>query len=421
MARLTARAPAWLLILAIALAVRLAAGFWWQSRMAAGQFYFPDSASYWELGKAIADDQPYAYPTSEFRVFRAPGYPLMLAALFRLLGDDVSVMAARALSALLGTAAVAIVMAWTARLFDRRAALLSGWIVALYPGAVSMSALVLSEAPFCPWMLGQLAMWGLAWRAGTLSRALGCAAAAGGCAALATLVRPSWILFTPLAIGIGLVFVEDRRRQLSLAAVLLTAFAVGMLPWWVRNARVTGHFVVTTLQLGASLYDGLNPSATGASDMRYVDQFAAGHPPPGDDVEYRLNQQLTRAAIDWAMAHPGRVVELAWIKFTRTWNLWPNEPGLRGWPLRLAVMMGYAPLLAAGMAGAVRTSRRGWPYVLAWLPALYFALLHTIFVGSIRYREPAMLALAVLAAGWLSESAPRIEFRPGDTAAPARG
>ncbi len=66
----------------------------------------------------------------------------------------------------------------------------------------------------------------------------------------------------------------------------------------------------------------------------------------------------------------------------------------------------YVPLLAAGLYGAWRLSARGWPFVLCWLPAVYFSLLHMIFVGSLRYREPAMLGLIVLAAagchGWLS-------------------
>ena len=52
-----------------------------------------------------------------------------------------------------------------------------------------------------------------------------------------------------------------------------------------------------------------------------------------------------------------------------------------------------------------RFTPRGWPYVLAWLPAVYFTLLHVVFIGSIRYREPAMLALAVLAAGVIAGAA----------------
>ena len=188
---------------------------------------------------------------------------------------------------------------------------------------------------------------------------------------------------------------------------MLAGFLVMMLPWWVRNYRVTGHFVPTTLQVGASLYDGWNPQATGASDMRFVPEFETAQRNSDADTrrrgfEYRLDRRFRQAAWDWAWANPGRVVQLAGIKFLRIWNFWPNEPSFAAWPVRLAVLVTYLPLMLLAALGC--GGRAGWPGVLCWLPAVYFTLLHTIFVGSIRYRQPAMLGLIVLAAGYLASS-----------------
>jgi hypothetical protein len=196
-----------------------------------------------------------------------------------------------------------------------------------------------------------------------------------------------------------------------------------MLPWWMRNAQITGRFVPTTLQVGASLYDGLNPDANGASDMRFVETFAAlerAEPPQAtDDVfEYRLDRRMADSALNWAWAHPGRAGQLAWIKFTRIWNVWPNETAFRSWPARLILLFTYVPLLVLSLIGAWRFTAWGWPYTLAWLPAVYLTMLHVVFVGSIRYREPAMMALAVLAAGVLA-GARRKSENMGSTAEPS--
>ena len=190
---------------------------------------------------------------------------------------------------------------------------------------------------------------------------------------------------------------------------MFAGFIVVMLPWWVRNYRVTGHFVPTTLQVGASLYDGWNPQATGASDMRFVPEFEEAQRSSdadraaGEGFEYRLDHRLRQAAWDWACANPGRVVQLAAIKFLRLWNFWPNEPSFSAWPVRLAVLADLPAAGAAGRLGFAAGGGRGWPGVLCWLPAVYFTLLHMVFVSSIRYRQPAMLGLIVLAAGYLAE------------------
>jgi 4-amino-4-deoxy-L-arabinose transferase-like glycosyltransferase len=442
-------------ILLGAFVLRLAAGYWWQQRLPEGvKFGFPDSEAYWALAQKIADRQPYEL-NPDRRVFRTPGYPALLAYLYRLdlcrlAGDEPPVMWARAINAFLGVLAVVAVMVLTAMLFDRKTAALAGAITAVYPSAISMSTFVLAEAPFCPLMLLQLIFWIKAWRARATKRKFRFAFGAGLVAGLATLVRPSWLLFTPLAVVFGtvgvLVFsrnpfgrkndhsaspqeenppasyrpsvtVVDRSfpQHALIGAALILGFVAAMSPWWYRNWKITGHFVPTTLQVGESLYDGLNPQATGASDMRFVDDFrsqlraedakAVSGEVPQTGFEERLDNRMRDAAIDWAAGHPASVIRLAGIKFLRIWNVWPNEASLRHWGLRLVLMLAYLPVLLFAIHGAWRFARCGWPYVLCFLPAVYFTCLHVVFVGSIRYRQPAMLPLIAIAAGAMVQAA----------------
>lgn len=394
-----------ILLLAIAFVLRLAAGWAWQSRLE-GRFGMGDSESYWTLGRAIAQGKPYECGPEHARVFRTPGYPVLLAPILWWLGDNQNaVLAARAEAALLGTLAVAAVW-WLARLlFDQRAALLAAALATFYPGAVALGALILSEAPFCPLMLLQLVLWTLAWRAPTRMQTTLFGFCGGLAAGAATLMRPSWLLFTPMAAVVGMLAAMKRRdawflRHAAIASCMILGLVAAMLPWWVRNYRVTGCFVPTTLQVGASLYDGWSPEATGASNMDFMSRFVAdGRDAESEDFERQLDRRLRTEAVAWAEANPGRVLQLAGVKFLRMWNIWPNEPRLTSWPIRLGVFFTYTPLLVFAIIGAWRTFGRGWPYILCWLPAVYLTLLHTVFVSSIRYREPAMLAMLALAAG----------------------
>jgi 4-amino-4-deoxy-L-arabinose transferase-like glycosyltransferase len=436
-----------ILILCGALAVRIAAGLWWQQRLPQDQpFAFPDSWAYWQLAQRVADGEPYGL-NPDRRVFRTPGYPLMLSALYLLAENQPPVIWTRFLNACLGTLAVGAVMGLARLLFDRSASLIAGGIAAVYPSAVSMSTFVLAEAPFCPLMVLHLILWMVAWRSPGVGRQFAWAVAGGSIAGLATLMRPSWLLFVPFSLAVGLAgsFVWPGRsgaaagpsgnddglghgagpsaaawgraapgaRHVLIGLGMIVGLIAAMAPWWIRNWRVTGHFVPTTLQVGESLYDGLHPGATGASEMSFVDHFrrelrvrdALGQSPEiqTQTFEQRLDQRMRRAAVRWAREHPGRVAELAWIKLVRMWNVWPNEASLSNPLMRLVLCSTYVPVLLLALVGGWRFVGRGWPYVLCFLPAVYFTGLHVIFVGSIRYRQPAMLPLIAIAAGMLGE------------------
>jgi hypothetical protein len=422
-------------VLVVAFALRLAAGWAWQSRLD-GRFGMGDSDSYWKLGSAIAQGQSYELGEERMLAFRTPGYPILLAPVIRFIGDGyAAIMVARAEAALFGTLAVLMVWWLTRLLFDDRTALLAAALAAFYPGAIVLSFLLLSEAPFCPLMLLQLVLWILAWHSPSPGRRAFFGISAGLAGGAATLMRPSWLLFTPLAAVMQLVMRThegdggdcrkessqdgknlsrqpppslwlSKRREFVLACWILLGLGVMMSPWWIRNALVIGRFVPTTLQTGASLYDGLNPLATGSSNMDFVTRFQAEEQQrmelsPGEgaeSLELRLDRRLRDESLAWVRANPGQAVQLAGIKFLRMWNVWPNEARFSSWPVRLAVLFTYTPLLIFAIIGGWRTFRRGWPYRLCWLPAGYLTLLHIIFVSSLRYREPAMLALLALAA-----------------------
>jgi len=408
------RVPIWLPLTAILLAalmLRLAAGWYWQSQRPVDRpFVFGDSESYWELARSVAHGEPYQFGTPDAKVFRTPGYPVVLSLVFLLGSEQPSPLAARFISALCGTIAVAGVYGLARSLFDRRAGLIAAAMIAVYPGAIVLSAVVLSEAPFAPLAVLHLGCWALAWKAIRTSAMLAYGTCGGLLAAAATLMRPSWLLFVPFALIVG--SLDHRRaRHWSIGAAMLCGLAIGMAPWWIRNWQVVGHFVPTTLQVGASLYDGLNPRATGGSEMNFVAEFERSEREvvgATEPLEYRLDQRLRRAAIEWAASHPLAVLELAGIKFARMWNVWPNEPQFRGWGVRLAVLVTYMPLLALGAIGVWRYRGMGFPVALCWLPAVYLALLHVVFVSSMRYREPAMLPMAALAAAVLARAGPSL-------------
>ena len=257
---------AWLLTLAAI--VRLGAAVYWHQHWH-GQFVFGDSQGYFELARTIAHGQPYQLPSGE-QVFRAPGYPLLLSPVLWLFDGAHAVWAARLESCLFGSLTVLAVAFWAGQVFGPRAAWIAGLIMAIYPEAVAISVPVLSEAPFCLLVAMNLALWTAAWkrctqcshhaprddcphaepkayfspqRSGYLLALL-----SGVSAGVATLIRPSWILFLPFAFACSLLD-GQRRQQMLIAATMFAAFVVVMLPWWVRNYRACGRFVPTTLQV----------------------------------------------------------------------------------------------------------------------------------------------------------------------------
>jgi 4-amino-4-deoxy-L-arabinose transferase-like glycosyltransferase len=412
------------LILLLALAVRLSAALWWD-QLASNEgrlFRFGDSDSYWHLAKDIAQGLPYQYGSENASIFRAPGYPLLLSTMAWIDPEKKAVWIARVLGCLLGTVVVALTMMATMRFKNPSATLISGLCVAFYPGAIGMSVTILSEQLFVPLMMLHLLLVNR-WlnipdsttqesksdrpkNPSSISAAPMLACLSGAIAGIAILTRPSFLLFIPLFAVVS--FLTNPRKSLVVNITLAgLGIAACMLPWWYRNYRITDRFVPTTLQVGASLYDGLHQGASGGSDegMKFSKEFATQlteeeRKPERhleSTFEYRLNRRLQSAAIEWSKQNPTEVAKLAASKFLRTWNPWPPAVELSSFWVRLTDSIGCFGVLVLSAIGFFAYRDRWKEMYIFLLPTLYFTLLHMVFVGSIRYRQPAVVALCVLA------------------------
>ncbi len=400
------RAAAWptlAIILAMGLALRVLAAFAVQgyADRLGKPCLFGDTTIYVELARAIREGRQFVVDQSgvPHHALRTPGYPAFIAACQALFGERL--LPVRLVQAALGTLGIYFVYRLVDRAVgDRKAAILAAGLAAVEPYGIGLGALILSEGVFIPLMLAGL--WGLSvlWtRRGEAPPRHEAAVAIGmgiGQGA-AILVRPSWALMVPIllacwVIGAG----RERSRALRNALLVAAAAAVVMAPWWVRNARVFGRFVPTALWVGASLYDGLSPTATGASDMVFL-----GEPGVVELDEVAQDAALRRRAVDFALSHPGRAVELAAIKAARFWSPWPNAETLRSPLAAWASAVVTIPLFGLAALGTWECRRDGRALVLLLGPLVYFMILHMIFVSSIRYRIPGFLpALGLAAVGW---------------------
>jgi 4-amino-4-deoxy-L-arabinose transferase-like glycosyltransferase len=407
-------------ILGLAFAIRCGAAWFWQEQVerAGVDFRFGDSQSYWVIASNIANHGVYQYGSEHAKIFRAPLYPILLAP-WAWIGSGAPngsvTWGVRCMGCLLGVGAVACVMWMTLWIANANTALFAGLLASVYPGAIGMSIFILSEAISTPLFLLSCGMMlgGLRCRNHRPTFFL----AAGVAFGLSCLARPSWSLWPAVAIPYCYLAtkpstcVSGRVAILSLAAFCLGAVAV-MAPWWVRNYQVTGKWVPTTLQVGASLYDGWHPGASGSSDenMDFVipfliaqnleDETLAKQGQPLESTrEWRVDRRMRQAALAWAWENPSDVIRLSLVKFTKMWSPLPVAREVPWW-IRGAEGFAYVALVLGAWVGAWqwRRERGAW---LAWMPCLYLGLLHTVFIGSVRYRQPAVMLLCPLAAvGW---------------------
>ncbi len=415
----------WVLLLALGLRIGAALSVHTYLESAGRDFLIAgDAAGYWELGQKLAAGEDYSLYTPPRQAMRMPGYPVFLAASIQLGGKRL--LPVRLLQAFVGTAACWFVYLLGTMLVDKRSGLLAAALAAVSPTFVGFTPLILSETLFAATLLVSLilmAKLAVEWpllgqptdgRTGgtteTSARSrcrIWLAIGTGIAVGVACYVRPSWLLTAPLFCGIHLLMTWIGRSHTatghtravmtakSLECVfVVVGLAVALAPWTIRNSRVIGHAIPTTLWVGPSLYDGLNPQATGDSDMDFFEEDNL----LGTMTEYEMDREYRRRSWEFVRENPGRSVQLGLVKISRLWKPWPNADQFRQWWLCLIVAAFFLPTVGFALFAAVRRRCDVRCLLLTAGPVIYFTAIHSVFVGSLRYRLPAEYPLLILSA-----------------------
>ena len=403
-------------ILVIALLLRIGAAFAVDGYLnEAGRPFLieGDANGYWELAENISAGKDYSIYSPPRYILRVPGFPVLLSASICMFGN--SILAARLILAVIGTACCWLTYLLGKRVADRTAGIAAALYVAINPIHIGNNVLILSETWFTFWMMLSLLCVARFFVAPKLdsqpeqSPLAGKALLTGALIGLTVLVRPGFLPWTGIvcvAILMGwkssaagecsVRRVPIRNRILQCGAIVLGCGMV-MLPWAIRNYRVTGHVVITSLWSGPSLYDGLNPNADGTSDMQFFED---------DQVmtkmsEFQMNEHYKQKAVEFVRRQPAKAVSLAIPKAKQYLSPVPNSLNGRGWAIRAGCISVWLLMLLGLTMGLKSQATSKACLLLSTGPFLLFLLVHMVFVGSVRYRLPVEFPLAVLAAiGW---------------------
>jgi 4-amino-4-deoxy-L-arabinose transferase-like glycosyltransferase len=260
------------------------------------------------VGHQAGDHGPLAY--------RPPGYPIFLAAIYKVFGLGHRVYAARLVQAFTGTAVVALVAAIGWMLWGPIVGLVGAAIAAVYPPLVYVGESMYSESVFLPVMLASVAAALMFRRShGKLRWAL----ATGVLSGIGVLVRPNAAALAPglLLLVWGVRPPRLSVRSLAAPAVTLACMLVVVAPWTIRNALVLHHFVPVTTELGntmAGTYNDetrLSPERPAAwTEPRLTREYGHYYRGRGLD-DATLDQKLRSAAIGYIGKHP-----------TYLWEVW---------------------------------------------------------------------------------------------------
>ena len=368
-----------------------------------------------QMDAAYHDQWAHALVSGETFVegpyFRAPLYPIFLAAVYKVFGHDY--MVARLIQSLVGSLSCGLVFLIGRRAFGRLVGGLAGfaaasyWVLIYFDGELLIPALIV----FLDLVMILLLLRALR-SPSRISHLL-----PGLALGLSAIARPNVLLFAPaVVLWLVVVYRPAWRRSLTYAGFFGLGCVLVILPVTVRNYVVGKDRVLIASQGGVNFYIGNNPASDGhtaivpgtpgdwwggyRASIARAEQAMGRSLAPSEVSRYYYRQA---AAFWWNQ--PGKALELTARKLWLFWNRREisNNKGMYFWTERFTPVVRWLPL-GFGVIGPLGITG----LVLCWrrrrdlFPVCGFVVVYMIsvvlFFCTARYRVPVLGPLMLLAA-----------------------
>jgi len=395
-----------LLLLLISLAVDLGFGFAYKFRLSPDQLDADELEYYKMAGQMMGG-------TLHLTARRTLGFPLLIASV-RSINDNFLFLQA-VICALFSFSAPLLFLVVRKVTRSTGAAALSGLALALWPPVIFYGVSLYSEALALPVFL--LALWALPVGSRTHATVKGFrwkqAAAAGLLLAIATQVRPMYLIMTPFIAIIIAIEEADLRAAFRRLLVVALAYVAVTLPWSIYMTERFHHPILITSNGGETLSGGLNPKLlepwaerrklVGGRDVwvgpgKWLTPHQNGYLAPAElalpyDQQDALMRERTMA---WIKANPGAAVQLESCKFLYMWGLYHIS---KNGPAQL--LFGNLPtlaLLAMALFGFIRVPEARTALARFWVLPFFVSAVALISWGSWRFRQPGDAGLVAFCA-----------------------
>lgn len=344
-----------------------------------------DAKNYSAMARQLLEQGIYGYDSRDPNAYVTPGYPLFLAAIFRIVGyqqrDPLPWV--RFAQILLSMLTIIMLFRLSCRIAGRAAGLLAAAISAVYPPFIWANGAILTEVLATFLLVGYLLWQHIAIRRQSLLHAW----IAGLWLGLTVLVRPEFLPALFAVYGyFWLARIENRRRLLLMFSTGLLGIILILMPWWIRNAVTLHRFIPLATQT--------NPLMAGTYPNN---QFSDGM---GVDTQGKTEKEIALERIRVGFTQHPRLFTW-WYTFGKLkytygemyagggyqpfYLVFPHERDLH----KALVWLGVLALLAGGLQ-----RRREVNYISVSL--VLMSIIRLAFVPEFRYNFEEMPMLVLL-------------------------